>query len=208
MRRPIDDFIAALTRHPTTATVANPYRDPTLAGNLRRYLQAMSNMTGKRILLVGEAPGYKGCKLTGIPFSSGKIFQQCKHPLLKELAAQIRLDTVESENTATIVWEYLSRKRTTPLFWNAFPFHPHLPGNPCSNRAPTAAEIEAGISHLQRLHDLYQPDFIAGIGAKGVCSAQTAFPQQEVMAIRHPSYGGKADFIAGMNKLMRKKRTP
>ncbi len=25
------------------------------------------------VLLIGEAPGYKGCKITGIPFTSGEV---------------------------------------------------------------------------------------------------------------------------------------
>ena len=39
--------------------------------NLLTYLTKMKSLN-PRILLLGEAPGNKGCKLTGIPFTSWK----------------------------------------------------------------------------------------------------------------------------------------
>jgi hypothetical protein len=80
----IEEFITELVRHKNTATVCNPYLNQNIADNLRLYLDAMIKMKGKRVLLVGEAPGYKGCKITGIPFTSGKAFERFDHPLLKE----------------------------------------------------------------------------------------------------------------------------
>jgi hypothetical protein len=64
----IEDFVIDLTKKRNTATVSNPYLKKDVADNLHRYLVAMHKMKGKRILLVGEAPGYKGCGITGIPF--------------------------------------------------------------------------------------------------------------------------------------------
>ena len=40
--------------------------------NLNLYLENMKKIAPK-ILLLGEAPGYNGCGLTGIPFTSEKI---------------------------------------------------------------------------------------------------------------------------------------
>ena len=37
--------------------------------NLLTYLTKMKSVN-PRILLLGEAPGHKGCRLTGIPFTS------------------------------------------------------------------------------------------------------------------------------------------
>lgn len=58
----MEEFITKLVMHKSTATVSNPYSDQNVADNLRLYLNAMINMEGERILLVGEALGYKGGK--------------------------------------------------------------------------------------------------------------------------------------------------
>ena len=199
----VDAFIADLAEYEHSAIVINPYREAHLAENLRLYLMAMLRRRGRHVLLVGEAPGYRGCGLTGIPFSSGEIYQRFDHPLLRRLARHIEIRQVESENTATMVWEYLEDKPLTPLFWNSFPFHPHNPGDPRSNRAPNAREIEFGIHFLRRLKDLYRPSVIAGIGNKGTLCARRAFPHKSIAAIRHPSFGGKADFVRGMDQLFK-----
>ena len=43
---------------------------------------------------------------------------------------------------------------------------------------------------------------VAGVGRKGTLAAQAAFPEREVVALRHPSYGGKAEFERGLRLLM------
>ena len=113
-------FIAKLKKQKNTTTISNPYRDAALADNLLSYLELMLKTDGKRILLIGEAPGYKGCKITGIPFTSGKVFENVKHPVLSTLRKNLHLSKIESENNATIVWNYLATKTCTPLFWNSF----------------------------------------------------------------------------------------
>ncbi len=198
----IENFISKLKQQMDTPTVTNPYLNQDIADNLFLYLVAMNKIIGKRILLVGEAPGYKGCKITGIPFTSGKVFERFSHPLLKEIGWQLKLRQVESENTATIVWEYLSKQETIPLFWNAFPFHPHPPGNENINRTPTFHEISLGISYLKKIHSIFKPGVVAGIGSKGLECARKAFPEQDITYIRHPSFGGKYEFISGMDKII------
>jgi len=199
----INEFIDALNKPKNTATVFNQYRASKVRENLRLYLNAMCKIKGKRVLLVGEAPGYKGCKLTGIPFTSGAVFQRFDHPLLQQLKNKLSLSDNSSENTATIVWEYLSTSSLpVPLFWNSFPFHPHPVNNDLKNRAPTADEIETGLYFLKKLSILFKPEIIAGIGNKGAYCASQAFPDKKVRSIRHPSFGGKAEFINGMNLII------
>jgi hypothetical protein len=198
----IEEFVFELTKQDNTSTVSNPYLNPDIADNLRLYLNVMSKIEGRRVLLVGEAPGYKGCKITGIPFTSGKVFERFHHPLLKEIGSQLKLAKIEAESTATIVWEYLTKKKNTPLFWNSFPFHPHPKGNEHKNRAPTSHEIKEGMIHLQRLHSIFKPEVIAGIGEKGVECAKRVCPNQNILYIRHPSFGGKSEFIDGMDKII------
>lgn len=200
--REIDTFIRALRTPESTNSVTNPYRDSRTANNLRLYLEYMMAIAGRRVLLVGEAPGYRGCRITGIPFTSGRVFERIDHPLLRTLADQLQFSKVVAEASATIVWEYLSHKRLTPLFWNAFPFHPHAADNPDSNRAPTAAEIASGAPYLRALAEIFQPDIIAGIGRKGQQCVGRMFPEADIPYIAHPSHGGKTAFIAGMNRVL------
>ncbi len=121
----IEELLRKLAGYPHSDTVANPYLESYAVDNLRHYFEYMINQGGRRILLVGEAPGHRGCRITGIPFTSGRAFQEISHPLLVALKDQIQLPRIETESTATIVWNYLCEKETTPLFWNSFPFHPH-----------------------------------------------------------------------------------
>lgn len=198
----IDEFLEILKKQKNTSLVSNPYLSIGPLENLIAYLEVMLNIQGKRILLVGEAPGYKGCGITGIPFTSGNIFGKTNHPILKKIKPKLTLEQIESENTATIVWGYLKNKDNTPLFWNSYPYHPHPKGQKNKNRAPTNKEIESGVIFLKALSNLFKPELIAGIGKSGLNGATQAFPEIEIKYIRHPSFGGKQEFIKGMDKII------
>lgn len=197
----LDPLFALLKKRKNSLTVFNPYREEHKLDNLKHYFSKVFNQAGPKILLVGEAPGFKGCRLTGIPFSSGKLFTEVDHPFLKELQTNITLSTLEAENTASIVWRHLVSHEAVPLFWNAFPFHPHPSRLQRKNRVPNAKEMEEGSIYLKMLVEFYQPDLIAGLGRKGADSVQRVLPDEQVIYIRHPSYGGKSDFITGIDQL-------
>lgn len=198
----INGLIEKLRSFPNSQRVKNPYLTDTVAENLRVYLEEMCSISSRRVLLVGEAPGYKGCGITGIPFTSGAVIQQLDHPLFASIRGRLTLDKTESENTASIVWNYLLSRKNVPLFWNSFPFHPHPINNPQKNRAPTRAEILFGVEILRIMNTIFSPDLVAGIGRSGVSCANSAFPGRSIFYIRHPSYGGKADFIVGMDNVL------
>ncbi len=196
----IETFLTLLQQQPNSETVTNPYLQSHCVENLRSYLKLMKKER-PQLLLVGEAPGYKGCGITGIPFSSGKLFDQVDHPFLKKLKHSLLLPKIEAENTASIVWRFLAERQMTPLFWNAYPFHPHPAGERMKNRAPNRSEISQGIAYLQKIERLFKPTIIAGIGRSGAACATQAFSGCKISYIRHPSYGGKNGFIAGMERL-------
>jgi hypothetical protein len=195
-------LLALLQQRPHTETVTNPYRLPHRSANLGNYLEAMADRRGRRILVIGEALGYRGGLGTGIPISSCGLFEQASHPFLRRLAQDIHYEGELREATASMVWEYLADRRTLPLFWNAFPFHPHRRHEPESNRGPTQTEICEGLTALQLLAAWHRPERIAGLGRLGTRAAQIAFPDRQIFALRHPSYGGKQEFIRGMDRLL------
>jgi len=199
----IDIFIEELQHQPNTLQLQNPYLLPHRGDNLRAYLDALFRQTGRRILIVGEALGYRGGLHTGIPFSSARLVHESTHPFWRRLRNQLEVDSNLSEATASIVWGYLARRRRLPLFWNALPFHPHRENETASNRTPTAGEVRSGQEYLRALAGGWQPDIVAGVGAKGFQAARQALPGARIVPLRHPSYGGKRAFYQGMDRLLR-----
>jgi hypothetical protein len=83
--------------------------------------------------------------------------------------------------------------------WNIFPLHPHEVTDPFSNRSHTRAEREATWPLLTALICMIQPRRIVAIGRDaGLALSGIEIP---VHVVRHPSYGGQADFIAGIRAI-------
>jgi len=199
-------FCISLQAAQTDANVFNFYaakRANAQRHNLQCYLQQLRALK-PRILLVGEAPGYSGCRLTGVPFSS--------EDLVAEGVLDGALFTADSgyrtarkpyvrEQSAAIVWEVLQCHRHAALCWNAFCFHPHKPGSPDSNRKPTIREIESAAPFLQKLLALFPS--VSTVIAVGN-SAETALTRLGIphTKVRHPAHGGKPQFVKGMERVL------
>jgi uracil-DNA glycosylase len=153
----------------------NFYRDGERANLLRRrlseYLRAHAEAP---ILLVGEAPGYRGARVSGIPFASERQLTGIG----------------PAEATATIVRETLRRLGLAGdvLCWNAVPTHP---GTERSNRRPTAAEVVGARPFLDRLAARRQ---VIAVGRVAAAATGAAY-------VRHPSHGGRDAFAAGLARL-------
>jgi len=102
-----------------------------------------------------------------------------------------------AERTAAIVWSVLSRIGEPAVLWNVFPLHPHEADDPFSNRCHTRAEREATWPLLTALIAMIKPRRIVAIGRDaGMALSGLDIP---VELVRHPSYGGQAEFISGVN---------
>jgi len=160
-----------------------------------------------KILMVAEAPGYRGMRLTGVPFTSPSLVRTGLDDF--ELFGEARgyrspaeHGHIQKEQSGTIVWQTLRDNKALPLIWNAFPFHPHLPGKPLSNRTPTAKELEMGLPFLRDMIALFEIEAVVAIGNKAFDSlARLGFSCEKV---RHPAQSGKNQFVEGVCRILQK----
>jgi uracil-DNA glycosylase len=155
-----------------------------------------------RTLFLGEAPGYKGCGNTGIAFTSEKIIKTYDFFLNNNFLVS-SVSSLESEISATIIWEEIIKQKNLPLLWNIFPFHPYKGNNLKSNRTPNFQELEFGATILGKLLSLFEIENIIAVGRKAEESIQELNINYHY--VRHPAYGGKNKFIEGYNSVMSKK---
>ena len=143
---------------------------PLLRQRLGDYLEARAN---SNVVLVGEAAGYRGARISGIPFTSERQLT----------------GTGPAEATATVVHRVLAELGVEDevLLWNVVPTHP---GTSTSNRRPTRSEIEAAAPFL---HELIR-------GRTAIAVGRLAAVVLDAPYVRHPSHGGAAAFEAGLRR--------
>ena len=143
-----------------------------LRARLISYLESRADAP---IVLVGEAPGYRGARVSGVPFTSERQLT----------------GTGPAEATATIVRRTLRELSLEEhvLLWNVVPTHP---GTATSNRRPTRTEVEAGCSFVEAL----------AVGRRVVGVGRVAAEALGVPYVRHPSRGGAAAFRRGLERAL------
>lgn len=184
--------------------VVNPYREavPALDGpaaarrrrdNLEAYLERVEV---PRLVLLGEALGFRGGRFSGIAFTSER---QLAGPDDRRLPwagspfrATSRNPALWLEPSGSVVWDALGRQARGALVWNAFPWHPYGVKGPLSNRTPERRLVTANLHVLERL--------LAEIGgARVLAVGRTALWALaalgvEAPAMRHPAHGGAGLF--------------
>jgi uracil-DNA glycosylase len=171
-----DGLVADLARVKIGTTFNQYAAGPNLRRRLRSYLE---QRRAAGLLLVGEAAGYRGARVSGIPFTSERLLT----------------GSGPGEATATIVHRVLVELglEDEVLLWNLVPTHPHLPGRPDSNRRPTRGEIADGRPFLERLAP----------GRLVVPVGRLAQAELGGRYVRHPSHGGAEAFRAALVQLLR-----
>jgi hypothetical protein len=173
-------------------------------GNMRRYLECFHDAT---YVLVSEAPGYAGCRFSGVSFTDERfLFGEQSLPWVRAAGGFSRASRddrpLSREMSATIVWSALGDRRDI-VFWPAFPWHPIGPRGPMSNRAPRREELRTGREVLQCfLETLFPGRVIIAVGRHGHASL-AALGYGEVSYIRHPAQGGATEFRRGIAALPR-----
>lgn len=197
--------------------VVNPYREafpeldgPAAARRRRENLEAYLERVGTpRLVLLGEALGFRGGRFSGIAFTSER---QLAGPDARRLAwarsqgsqgspfqATSRNPALWLEPSGSVVWGALGGDARGALLWNVFPWHPHGPRGPLSNRTPERSLVAANLHVLERL--------LAEVGGARVLAvgrtAQAALAALgvEAPALRHPAHGGAGLFREGLCRL-------
>ncbi|HWG56948.1 MAG TPA: uracil-DNA glycosylase [Gaiellaceae bacterium] len=169
------DLVARLA----VARIGDTYNQYAHAPHLLERVHAyLASRADAPFLLVGEAAGYRGARVSGLPFTSERQLT----------------GTGPAEATATIVQRTLAELGLAEqvLLWNVVPTHPHRPGLPQSNRPPTRAEMEAAEPFLDGL----------ALGRRVVAVGRVAQARLACEHVRHPSHGGAVAFREGVRLLL------
>lgn len=201
-------FVDALSAV-TLSDAFNPYSDicavhdqPDAAArrrqNLLRCLEAAVDVKTESMWIARDL-GYRGGRRTGLPLTD-----EAHLSAAASLFGGVKLERATqgpavAERTATITWQLLVEINQPIFLWNVFPLHPHGPDDPMSNRCHRKAERNATWHFLETLLELVRPKQLVAIGRDaGNALANLDMP---VETVRHPSYGGQAEFVSGIRTI-------
>jgi uracil-DNA glycosylase len=164
----VRDFVDALAQAHIGATF-NQYAGSEL--RRERLAEYLARRAGARYLLVGEAAGYRGARVSGLPFTSERQLT----------------GSGPAEATATIVHRVLAELEIEDdvLLWNVVPTHP---GTDSSNRLPSRAEVTEAMPFLNELLRGRTPIAVGRLAQRALSGAY----------VRHPSHGGAGAFREGL----------
>jgi uracil-DNA glycosylase len=166
-----DALVGRLARARIGGTFNQYTRSELRRERLTAYLESRRDAP---LLLVGEAAGYRGARVSGLPFTSERQLTGAG----------------PAEGTATIVHRVLAELGLDEqiLLWNVVPTHP---GTETSNRRPTRAEVADGIGFAHAL----------ARGRRVVAVGRLAQEALDAPYVRHPSHGGAVGFRDGLLRL-------
>lgn len=170
----------------------------------RERLKLHLSAPSPKLLLVGEAPGYQGARVSGTAFTSEALLLEGGIPRLGRLGNRLTTRHIPwREPSATVVWGALHKEGLADhaILWNAFPWHPYGESS-LSNRAPTEDEKAIGAPLLRKLITALPKVTVVAVGNVAADSLRKMGVDAE--KIRHPSNGGANAFRNGLALLAKR----
>jgi hypothetical protein len=205
-RKPLDNFLRLLKASPFGA-VFNPWWQIDEENDIgpdspvirRKHLAVYfrERLGHARLVIVGEALGYRGGHFSGIPMTSERmLLGKQRHILPGIKPRRTSKPSVSpdgfSEPTATIVWGALLKVGMPPdefVLWNAFPWHSFdQQRGLLSNRTPNKSEQLPGRPVLKAFLELFPCEQIVALGK--IAEAQLEAIGVKAHCVRHPASGG------------------
>jgi uracil-DNA glycosylase len=218
-RNQLDKFVRLLKTSPSGA-VFNPWWEvdaqndigPRAPAIRRNHLAVyFRQRLGKaRLVIVGEALGYRGGHFSGIPMTSERMLLGKQQHVVAGIKPRrtskpsVCLDGF-SEPTATIVWSALLKIGVLPdefVLWNAFPWHSFDPHHGLlSNRMPNKSEQLSGRRALEAFLELFPCERIVALGK--IAAAQLEAIGVKAHCVRHPASGGAKLFRQQIGEILK-----
>lgn len=169
-----------------------------------RLLAHLSSESVKFCLL-GEAPGYQGCRITGIPFTSEALVVAGSIPRVPAPNGGLsRRTPAWAEPSARVMWKALHQFgiAESTVMWNAFPIQAFEGTDSLSNRTPSGSEFDSGMEVLKGFLDLFPDVCVLCVSDQAGWSLKRL--DREYTRVRHPSYGGATHFERGVEAAVKR----
>ncbi|HTQ80866.1 MAG TPA: uracil-DNA glycosylase [Thermoanaerobaculia bacterium] len=192
--------------------MVNPYREahpeldgPRAARRRRENLEAYLDRVGRpRLILLGEALGFRGGRFSGIAFTSERQLAGGEPRRLPWAGPPFQSTSTHPdlwlEPSGSIVWDALGGDPRGVLLWNTFPWHPYGHSGPLSNRTPERRLVTGNLHVLERLLAETRGAQVAAVGR--TAQAALALLGVEAPALRHPAHGGAEIFRRQLRPLL------
>jgi hypothetical protein len=204
-RRQIDEFVERMAAL-RFESAFNPYADscdrhdrsdaPAIRRRNLCLVLGAAVRCGVESIWIARDLGYRGGRRTGLALTDEAHLIDHAKLLGAPPLRRATNGSAVSERTATVIWQVLNGLQRPIFLWNVFPFHPHERNDPMSNRCHTREERRVCRPLLTWLLEKLNPKSVVAIGR----DAEMALSDLEIgtYKVRHPSYGGQAEFISGM----------
>ncbi len=156
--------------------------------NLREYLNAVKSCDS---IIIGEAPGYIGCRRTGIPFTDNSHLSVVSTTYGLDKLNTATKSGKDKENSALYMWREMSRLDNPPFVWNLIPLHPYKDSQ-MTNRTPVKRDFENTSEVI--LYLLKHGNFTKLYSIGRIAEKYLAKMGYSSTYIRHPSHGGSVIF--------------